>query len=214
MPPSLGGTHRWVITSKPLSRSALRVSRRQQRVLEHAAGQRDRVAVPSRSRRRGRRPDRRRRGGTGPPITPGRHPGPDVGDDRREHRAPDRSPPELGARQCRSDMRLHRGRGRATSPPARWPPAPRRRPPAGRRPAPTPRRTAGPCWTWRRSPARSRVDAAARRARRPGTRRTGGRSSAHASPARPQVRQRHPVRPQHADVPTGQRNVLQVASRR
>ena len=41
MPPSLGGTRRWVITSKPLSRSPFQRQAQQQCVLEHAAGQCD-----------------------------------------------------------------------------------------------------------------------------------------------------------------------------
>ena len=114
-----------------------------------------------------------------------------------------------GRGRRRRRTHLCRNHDRGTSPPTRWRPAPRNRPPAGRRPAPIPRRTTGPCWTSARSRARFPVGGSSVRRSSVGTRAHGCEIVVPAQAGRPQMRQRHPVRAQHADVAACQRNVSQ-----
>ena len=83
-------------------------------------------------RRRGRRPDRRPRGGTAR-RSPRRARRPEVA--RRRPAPPEsgRSAPSGPSGRRRTGMPLRHSPRRGPGPPARWPPAPRSRPPAGRR---------------------------------------------------------------------------------
>ena len=103
------------------------------------------------------------------------------------------------------------GRARAEPrPPARRRPVPRIRLGGTPRRARTRRRRAGPCWTWGhssgpRSNCRSRTPEFVGRA--------GGRTGevvGPVDPGRPQMGQRHAVRPAHRGVAAGQRDVREV----
>ena len=204
MPPSFGGTRRWVQHGEALGRaSRCMAGRAAARSGTHRrTGRRCRglPRVPASAQVDDQR--RRPRGGTARRPAPARTPARSVGrDHRREHRGRvdrrtwlARRPTSKRVRRCRAAS-TPRGQG----PRVRSRPAPRRRPPGARPRARTPRRTAGPCWTSARS--RSPVSswcAQHASARRPGRPRTGGRSRSQAMPAAHRWASAIRYGPQHA----------------